>query len=480
MGQVSAPEGEHNTETYDRIFDNAFLRVSDNPRSTFSIDVDTASYSNVRRFLNDGKLPPRDAVRIEELVNYFPYDYPQPQGEHPMAVTAEVAECPWNTRHQLVRIGVQGRRISQENMPPRNLVFLIDTSGSMHAVNKLPLLQASLRLLTEQLRAEDRLAIVAYAGSAGLVLDSTPGNQHDTIIAAISRLQAGGSTNGGAGIQLAYRVAVDNFIKGGVNRVILGTDGDFNVGATNDGDLVRLIEEKRQTGVYLSVLGFGMGNLKDSRMEKLAQHGNGQYGYIDTLAEARKAFVEDVAGLAPIARDVKLQIEFNPANVQAFRLIGYENRLLRTEDFNDDQKDAGDLGGGHAVTALYELAPPGVSIDLPKIDPLRYQKQESVPIPSAAELLMVNLRYLPPDGKSSSLLSVPLANTERSFAQATEDFRFAAAVASFGMILRDSAHKGSATLADVQSWAQAAQGADLGGYRREFVGLVQTAARLRR
>ena len=347
-------------EAYDHIVENDFLRVTAEPLSTFSINVDTASYSNVRRFLVENKqLPPKDAVRIEELVNYFKYDYPRPGSEHPLGVSVEAAGCPWNGHNQLVRIGLQGKTIPQEEMPPRNLVFLVDTSGSMASANRLPLFKKALGLLVEQLTAQDRVAIVSYAGTSGVVLPSTAGNQHKKILRAVDSLNASGSTNGGEGIVLAYRIAQDNFIRGGANRVILGTDGDFNVGVTSPAELVRLIEKKRDTGVYLSVLGFGMGNLKDPTLVKLAQHGNGQYAYIDTFAEARKVFVEDVANLVPIAKDVKIQVEFNPAQVQAYRLIGYEARLLKNQDFNDDAKDAGDMGAGHTVTALYEIVPQG-------------------------------------------------------------------------------------------------------------------------
>ncbi|MCI0639152.1 MAG: VWA domain-containing protein [Gemmataceae bacterium] len=463
-------------ESYERIFDNAFLLAANHPLSTFSIDVDTASYSNVRRFLDIGRLPPKDAVRIEELVNYFRYEYSQPRGEHPLAVHSEVAKCPWNPQHQLVRIGLQGKHIDEEHMPPRNLVFLLDTSGSMNAPNRLPLLQQGLRLLVEKLNHRDRVAIVAYAGTAGLVLPSTPGQRKDLILSAIDRLHAGGSTNGGEGIVLAYRLAQDSFIPGGANRVILGTDGDFNVGVTSQGELVRLIEEKRKTGVYLSLLGFGMGNVKDGTLESLARHGNGQYAYIDSLAEARKVFVDDVANLVPIARDVKVQVEFNPAWVQAYRLIGYENRLLKDQDFNDDGKDAGDMGAGHAVTALYEIVPPGVKLHAAKIDPLRYQKTPAPTVNAdTPELLTVKVRYIPPEGRVSSLLAQPLRNSMRSVTDASSDFRFSAAVAAFGMLLRDSPHKGNATFDMVRDLAGSAMEFDPNGSRAEFLRLVGTA-----
>ncbi|MCI0379071.1 MAG: VWA domain-containing protein [Gemmataceae bacterium] len=472
-------------ESYERIFDNAFLLAARHPLSTFSIDVDTASYSNMRRFFDMGRLPPKDAVRIEELVNYFRYDYPEPRGEQPICVHSEVAVCPWNPQHQLVRIGLQGKRIDAERTPPRNLVFLVDTSGSMDAPNRLPLLKEGLRLLVTQLNPRDRVAIVAYAGSAGMVLPSTPGQRKDLILSAIDNLHAGGSTNGGEGIVLAYRLAQDSFIPGGANRVILGTDGDFNVGVTSQGELVRLIEEKRKTGVYLSLLGFGMGNVKDGTLEALARHGNGQYAYIDSIAEARKVFVDDVANLVPIARDVKVQVEFNPIWVQAYRLIGYENRLLKDQDFNDDGKDAGDMGAGHTVTALYEIVPPDVKLypalarAASVVDPLRYQM---APAPNAnadsRELLTVKVRYLPPDGKESNLLAQPLHHARRTLREASGEFRFAAAVAVFGMLLRESPYRGSANYAMVRELAQPEVVFDPSGSRAEFLRLVRVAEAL--
>jgi Ca-activated chloride channel family protein len=462
-------------EEYDRRTDNPYRLAEREPLSTFSIDVDTASYTNVRRFLMDGRLPPKDAVRVEELVNYFNYAYQQPQGEHPITLNAESATCPWNPRHTLVRIGLQGKGLSPEDTPPRNLVFLLDTSGSMNAPNRLPLLKESLRLLARQLNHRDRVSIVAYAGSAGLVLPPTPGSNFAAISDALDRLSAGGSTNGGQGIVLAYQLARAAFVEGGANRVILGTDGDFNVGVTGS-ELVRLIEEKRKTGVYLTVLGFGMGNLKDATMEKLAQHGNGQYAYIDDFAEARRLFVDQVASLVPIAKDVKVQVEFNPLHVQAYRLIGYENRLLNNEDFNDDKKDAGDMGAGHTVTVLYEIVPPGERLDRPRVDRLKYQEQpKQTPAADSRELLTVKVRYLPPAGTRGKLLSGTLLNAPRRIEDASENFRFAAAVAAFGMVLRDSPHKGSATLDDVARLARSASRHDPAGQRGEFIRLVQTA-----
>lgn len=465
-------------EAYEHRTDNPFHSALREPLSTFSIDVDTASYSNVRRFLTEGRLPPPDAVRIEEMLNYFTYQNPQPRDEHPIALGAEAAMCPWNPKHQLVRISVQGKTLDDESTPPRNLVFLLDTSGSMNAPNRLPLLKHSLRLLAKQLNGKDRVAIVAYAGSAGLVLPPTPGDQYAAIVGALEHLHAGGSTNGGDGIALAYNIAHQTFIPGGANRVILGTDGDFNVGVTG-ADLVRLIGQKRATGIYLTILGFGTGNLKDATMERLAQHGNGQYAYIDTMAEAQKHFVDNVGGLVTIAKDVKIQVEFNPAWAQAYRLVGYENRLLQNQDFNDDAKDAGDLGAGHAVTALYEIVPPGVPFDLPKIDDLKYQKQSQLaPSADSPDLLTVKLRYIPPQEKQSRLMAVTVKNSKRPPDEASADFRFASAVAMFGMLLRDSPYKGTANYPAVLQLAQGAARVDVGGHRAEFVRLVDVAARL--
>ncbi|MDT7689140.1 MAG: Ca-activated chloride channel [Acidobacteriota bacterium] len=482
--RMKSEEGEANGargESYAKIDENPFLEAARAPLSTFSIDVDTASYSNTRRFINDGQLPPKDAVRIEELVNYFSYDYPQPAGAAPFSVTAEVADCPWNSRHRLVHIGLQGKKLSTEDLPPANLVFLIDVSGSMNEPNKLPLVKSSLRTLAAQLTARDRVAIAVYAGSSGLVLPSTPGDRMNEIVSAIERLEAGGSTNGGSGIQLVYRVAQENFIKGGTNRVILATDGDFNVGLTNDNELVRLIEEKRRGGVFLSVLGFGTGNLNDSMMEKLADKGNGNYAYIDTQAEAQKALGEQVAGtLATIAKDVKIQVEFNPRLVAGYRLIGYENRLLAERDFNDDRKDAGEIGAGHTVTALYEVVLAGQKLENPGVDELKYRQpaQETSQSAGANELLTVKLRYKEPDGDVSKPLNVGVPDSTTSFRNASENFKFAAAVAEFGMLLRDSRYKGQSSYEGAVELARASTGTDLHGYRSEFVHLVETAQSL--
>jgi Ca-activated chloride channel family protein len=467
------------TEAYDRVRDNPFLAVSANPLSTFSIDVDTASYANVRRFLARGQLPPKDAVRLEELLNYFRYDYPEPRGETPFSVTTEVGPCPWKPERRLVLVGLRGRSLEEAAVPPRRLTFLLDVSGSMDAPNKLPLLKEAMALLVESLGEEDRVAIVVYAGSSGLVLPPTSGDRKSEIRDALASLEAGGSTAGGAGIQLAYQVAREMFLPGGVNRVVLATDGDFNVGVTSLGDLSRLIEEKRRTGVFLSVLGFGEGNLKDSTMEMLADRGNGNYSYIDELGEARKVLVSEAGGtLVTIAKDVKIQVEMNPRRVAAYRLLGYENRLLRAEDFADDRKDAGEIGAGHTVTALYEIVPPGVPIDLPAADPLRYQ-EKSDPSRAAAsdELLTVKLRYKEPESDASRLLSAAVRDHGPG-SRPSENLRFAAAVAEFGLLLRESEHRGQARWAQVLELAEGARGRDAGGYREAFLDLARRAEEL--
>lgn len=471
-----------NTEAYDRIYENSFLEVRQNPLSTFSVDVDTASYANVRRFLNAQSLPPKDAVRIEEMLNYFTYDYAPPADERPFAVHAEVAACPWQPKHRLLRIALKGREIDLENRPASNLVFLVDVSGSMDDPAKLPLLKNALRLMIDKLGENDRVAMVVYAGSSGLALPSTSGQFKETILSALDRLQAGGSTNGASGIQLAYQTARQNLIAGGTNRVILATDGDFNVGVTDQGALTQLIEDEAKSGVFLSVLGFGAGNLKDSTMEKLADRGNGNYAYIDTINEARKVLVEQLGGtLVTIAKDVKLQLEFNPRRVAQYRLIGYENRLLRSEDFNDDTKDAGEIGAGHTVTALYEIVPAGVETGagVPAVDELKYQRTiEPTEAAASDELLTLKLRYKEPDGQESKLITTVVQDSDRAYAQASEDFRFAAAVAGFGLVLRGSEYRGDLTLGAVQELAVASRGADENGYRAEFIGLIKQAEAL--
>ena len=436
------------------ITENPFRRVKDEPLSTFSIDVDTASYSKVRMYLLEhGMLPRPDAVRIEELINYFPYHYDPPADETPFAARVEVAECPWAPAHRLVRVGIKGKEVKRDQRPASNLVFLLDVSGSMDQPNKLPLLKRGMKMLVNELGENDRVAIAVYAGAAGMVLNSTPGDQKQVILDALERLQAGGSTNGGAGIQLAYQTALDHFIRGGVNRVILCTDGDFNVGVTGTDQLVRVAEQNAKTGVFLSVLGFGMGNHNDAMLEQISDKGNGNYAFIDTDAEARKVLVEQMSGtLVTIAKDVKIQVEFNPAQVGAYRLIGYENRILATEDFNDDKKDAGEIGAGHTVTALYELMPAGAGAETgrPAVDELRYQNQgQPAAAAASGELLTVKIRYKQPDGDTSTKLSFPVTDEGKRFGQASQDFRFAAAVASFGMLLRNSQHKGNATYAGV-------------------------------
>ncbi|PZD74505.1 hypothetical protein C1752_01095 [Acaryochloris thomasi RCC1774] len=464
-------------ETYSTIQENAFMKASSSPLSTFGIDVDTASYSNIRRFLNQGQMPPKDAVRIEEMINYFTYDYPQPKGNQPFSTTTEVAAAPWNPKHRLVHIGLQGQRLSTENLPPSNLVFLLDVSGSMNDPDKLPLLKSSLQLMVNELNANDRVAIVVYAGSAGLVLPSTPGSQKDTILAALDKLEAGGSTAGGEGLNLAYQVAQEQFIESGNNRIVMATDGDFNVGPASDAELVKLIEEKREQGVFLTVLGFGQGNLQDAKMEQIADRGNGQFAYIDSLLEAKKALVKELGGtLVAIAKDVKLQVAFNPEQVQAYRLIGYENRLLATQDFEDDRKDAGELGAGHSVTALYEIIPAGVKSETP----ISANGEESEPLPTFKpnELLQVNLRYKQPQGSKSQLLATSVTDQGLTFQKASTDLKFSAAVAAFGMVLRDSAYKGTATLDQVQKWVAQSQGPDLDGYRAEFLRLVEKGKKL--
>jgi Ca-activated chloride channel family protein len=466
---------EPNTEEYGAITENIFRGALQDPLSTFSIDVDAASYSNVRRFIQSGQQVPKDAVRIEEMINYFDYDYAQPTGEDPFSIYTEVSAAPWNAQHKLVHIGLQGKKIAVDNLPASNLVFLIDVSGSMSDPNKLPLLQSSFKLLVEQLRKQDRVAIVVYAGAAGLVLPSTSGAEKQKIIDALDNLQAGGSTAGGAGIQLAYAIAKENFQKDGNNRVILATDGDFNVGASSNQDMEHLIEQKRGDGIFLTVLGYGMGNYKDSKMEILADKGNGNYAYIDNMLEAQKTLVNEFGGtLFTIAKDVKLQIEFNPAKVQAYRLIGYENRMLQAEDFNNDKKDAGELGSGHTVTALYEIIPAGVKSEFYDIDKLKYQKPSGTTVASNSnELMTVKFRYKKPDGNTSKLLQQVLIDKNVALEKTSDDFRWSAAVASFGMLLRESQYVKGFGFKDVLALAQGARGKDVEGYRGEFIGLIR-------
>ncbi len=470
-------EGENfNTEDYDGITENRFRKVNDEPLSTFSIDVDGASYSNVRRMINYGQLPPAGAVRVEEFINYFKYKYPQPTNNDPFSINTEMSICPWNKQHKLVMIGLQGKQIAAENLPPSNLVFLIDVSGSMNDPNKLPLVKASLKLLVDQLREQDNVAIVVYAGAAGLVLPSTSGVNKEKITAAIDKLEAGGSTAGGAGIQLAYKVAKEQFKKGGNNRVILCTDGDFNIGMSSDDAMERLIEEERKSGVFLTVLGYGMGNYKDNKMQKLANKGNGNHAYIDGMNEAKKVLVNEFGGtMFTIAKDVKLQIEFNPSLVQAYRLVGYENRLLNKEDFNNDKKDAGELGSGHTVTALYEIIPVGVESDfIEDVDELKYQQvKKNKKGELTNEIMTIKFRYKEPDGDVSKLIVHPVTDKKISVDNTSENFRFASAVAQFGMLLRNSEFKADASYEKVLKLATGALGKDEEGYRAEFIKLVQ-------
>ncbi len=470
-----------NTEEYNTIIENPFVTPQSNPLSTFSIDVDAASYTNCRRVIEMGQLPQKDMVRIEEFVNYFDYDYPNPTGEHPFSINTEVSSCPWNSQNYLVHIGLQGKKLNYDQLDPCNLVFLLDVSGSMEDANKLPLLRSSLKLLVNELSSKDRIAIVVYAGAAGVVLPSTPATDKDKIFAALEKLQAGGSTAGGEGIQLAYKVAQENFIKNGNNRIILATDGDFNVGISSVADLVRLVEEKRKEGVFLTLCGFGMGNYKDYTMEEISRNGNGNYYYIDKIDEAKKVFVKEMrATLFTIAKDVKLQLEFNPAKVQAYRLIGYENRMLKDEDFNDDKKDAGELGAGHTVTALYEIIPVGVQSSFVKnVDKLKYQVATQTNAAKANELLSVKFRYKKPNEDVSKLIEASVIKGEiKPLEKTSNNFRFAAAIAEFGLLLRDSEFKAQANYEQVTSLAANALGKDSEGYRREFLKLVESCGLL--
>ncbi len=483
--QPEADEGRgpgEGGEKYDHLVENPFRRVVDHPFSTFSIDVDTASYSKVRQYLFEyNRLPRPDAVRIEELLNYFPYEYQPPAAEQsePFATHIATSECPWNNGHRLARVALKGRVMENEVRPSSNLVFLIDSSGSMNKPNKLPLLKRGLQLMLQQLGPDDRVAIVVYAGSAGLVLDSTPANEEETILASLNRLKAGGSTNGGEGLALAYSVARDNFIESGTNRILLCTDGDFNVGMTGTDQMVRMVEEESKGGIDLTVLGFGMGNLNDAMLEQISGRGNGNYAFIDTINEARKVLIDQLAGtLVTIAKDVKIQVEFNPAEVAAYRLIGYENRMLKSEDFQDDKKDAGEIGAGHSVTALYEIVPVGAATaaDLPSVDSLKYQKPAELSAAAGSgELFTLKLRYKFPGQDKSNLLEYVAVDSGISFEQSDQEFQFAAAVAGFGMLLRESEHKGEWTYDAVEEVAKAALGDDRYGFRQEFVELVTMA-----
>lgn len=472
---------EFHTEEYSVITENGYKKVIGNPLSTFSIDVDNASYSNIRRFISYNQTPPKDAVRVEEMINYFDYNYPKPTGDVPFEIYTELSDCPWNKESKLLLIGLQGKDIDYDKTDPSNLVFLIDVSGSMSAENKLPLVKKSLMQLVENLGEKDRIAMVVYAGAAGLVLPSTSASDKNKINDALNKLQSGGSTAGGAGIELAYKTALENFIEGGNNRVILCTDGDFNVGTSGNSEMVRLIEEKRKSGVFLTICGFGMGNYKDSKMEGIANNGNGNYYYIDSEQEAKKVFATDMRGtLFTIAKDVKIQVEFNPAKVAEYRLIGYENRLLNKEDFDNDAKDAGELGAGHRVTAMYEVilkdnkefSPQGTTVNG---EDLKYQSttvKENAYFSS--EIMTLKLRYKKPNSDVSKLIEKSVSEIHKPLVQSSDNFRFAASVAEFGMLLRDSEFKGNATYEEVVKLANSAKGNDSEGYRAEFIGMVQT------
>ncbi|NQZ76840.1 MAG: von Willebrand factor type A domain-containing protein [Ekhidna sp.] len=465
-------ERYHNTEEYATIHENGFKKVLDEALSTFSIDVDAASYSNLRRFINNGQLPPKDAVRVEEMINYFNYEYDDPKGDDPFSINTSVAKAPWNKDHLIAQVGLQGKKIDLKELPASNIVFLLDVSGSMSAPNKLPLLKSAFKLLVNELRPQDKVSIVVYAGAAGVVLEPTDGTDKKKIMEALDALQAGGSTAGGAGIKLAYKLAKQHFVEGGNNRVVLATDGDFNIGASSNAAMERLIEEKRDEGVFLTVLGFGMGNYKDSKMEILADKGNGNYAYIDTMKEAKKVLVNEFGGtMFTIAKDVKIQVEFNPAVVQAYRLIGYENRKLNNEDFNDDKKDAGELGSGHTVTALYEIIPVGVESEFVKdIDPLKYQRSGGVLEASTDELMTVKFRYKEPQGTSSKLIAHVVKN---NVGKADQNLQWSMAVAGFGMMLRESEYRNDLSYLDVLNLARGSRGVDEFGYRAEFIELVE-------
>ena len=467
----TSTRNSYTNDSYATIKGNRFKRPQNNPFSTFAIDVDKAAYSNIRRMINNGIKIPKDAVKIEEMINYFSYDYKEPTNMHPFAVNTEIIKTPWNAKTELVRIGLQGKHIKQDDLPPSNLVFLLDVSGSMSSHNKLPLLKRAFKLLVNQLREQDKVAIVVYAGAAGVVLEPTSGLYKDKIINALNNLEAGGSTAGGEGIELAYKLAKKHFKKNGNNRIILATDGDFNVGASSNKAMETLIEEKRKTGVFLSVLGFGYGNYKDDKLELLADKGNGNHSYIDTMQEAQKVFGEEFGGtLYTIAKDVKIQVEFNPTKVQAYRLIGYENRLLNDEDFVDDTKDAGDLGSGHSVTALYEVVPVGVKSKYVKsLSKLKYSSSKQVS--TSNELCTVKLRYKNPQEEKSKELVYPV---NYSVSKASNDTSFATAVALFGMYLRKSKYANRANLKDILALAKQGKAKDKNGYKAEFIRLVKS------
>ena len=477
VGEVELPEpilSDNNTETYVELEENQFESPKTNPLSTFSIDVDNASYTNIRRFLNNGQKVPKDAVRVEEMMNFFKYEYPQPTDNHPFSITTEYSESPWNSKHKLLKIGLQGKKIPMTNLPKSNLVFLVDVSGSMSDDNKLPLLKESMEILVKELRKEDKVSIVVYAGSAGVVLEPTSGIDREKIMNAFNDLQAGGSTAGGEGIELAYKLAQENFIKEGNNRVIIATDGDFNVGVSSDDDMIDLIEEKRKSGVFLTVLGFGMGNYKDSKMEILADKGNGNYAYIDNIQEANRFLGKEFKGsMFAIAKDVKIQIEFNPKHVQSYRLIGYENRKLKAEDFKNDAIDAGELGSGHTVTAFYEIIPVGVESNFAPSD-LKYAKVKNDDVNYNEELATVKFRYKKPDGEKSIEMIETIDNQSVAIAESSKDFKFSSAVAWFGLKLRDSKLITNTSTDAIKNLAKSGLSNDDEGYKSEFIRLVSS------
>ncbi|HNW50272.1 MAG TPA: von Willebrand factor type A domain-containing protein [Prolixibacteraceae bacterium] len=475
-----AYDTDFNTENYSSIQENGFKETGNQPLSTFSIDVDNASYSNIRRFINMGQLPPKDAVRIEEMINYFKYDYKQPTGDKPFSVTNEIASCAWNENHELLLIGLQGKEIEKENIPPSNLVFLIDVSGSMSAPNKLPLVKSAMQMLVNELRPQDKVSIVVYAGAAGVVLDATPGTNKKKITEAIDNLNAGGSTAGGEGLKLAYKIAEENRIEKGNNRIILATDGDFNVGVSSDSEMEQIVTSNRDKGIFISVLGFGMGNYKDNKLEIISDKGNGNYSYIDNIQEARRIFIKEFGGtLFTIAKDVKLQIEFNPALVKAYRLIGYENRLLNPEDFKNDKKDAGEMGSGHQVTALYEIIPANSKETIPGTNPLKYQKKEVAPGQNYSnEMATIKFRYKKPDGNNSIDDSITIIKPKSKATETSASFKLAAGISQFGMMLRDSEFKGSSTAENTVALIREGKGKDEEGYAGELIRLIESAKAL--
>ena len=479
-GIIVTSDYEHNTEDYSAIHESGYRKATDEPLSTFSIDVDKASYSNIRRFINGGQLPPKDAVRIEEMINYFHYNYPEPENDEPFRIVSEFTTCPWNDDHQLVLIAIQGKEVSSVDLPTSNLVFLIDVSGSMQAANKLQLVKSSLKMLVNEIRPQDKVAIVTYAGSASIALESTSGTNKRKINEAIDQLKAGGSTAGADGIKMAYKVASENFMKEGNNRIVMATDGDFNVGQSSDAEMERLVTLQSNHNIFLTVLGFGMGNLKDNKLETMADKGNGNYAYIDNSQEAYKVFIKEFGGtLFTIAKDVKIQVEFNPQQVKAYRLIGYENRALANNDFNNDKKDAGELGSGQQVTAIYEIIPAASTEEVSGTNELKYQTKTTViQNKNKDELLTVKMRFKKPDGENSQLIEQVLNNECTNFKKASNNIKFAAAISQFGMLLRDSEFKGNSTYKNTIAIAKDAISINDDGDKGEFIRLVNTAESL--